>query len=132
MILGDLGVRRDFGFAGDYVEVMQMIVRHAIPDDYVVGSGENHSIEEFCDRAFALVGHKWTDHVEVDQSLIRKVDSHYTRADITKIRSVFGWRPKVNFENLVSIMVHAQIKLLRASIADMPAVKDVGPHFVTA
>lgn len=131
IVLGDIGVRRDFGFARDYVEIMRMIVRHEIPDDYVVGSGENHSIEEFCQRAFAFVGRKWTDHVGVDSSLIRKVDSHYTRADTTKLHSVFGWRPKVSFQELVSIMVQAQIEVIRSALAtEASEIGDTGLQFV--
>lgn len=124
--LGDLNVRRDFGFAGDYVEIMQMIVRHSRPDDYVVGTGEDHSIEEFCERAFGEVGRKWTDHVSLDPSLIRKVDSHYTRADTAKIRSIFDWKPKVNFPELVSMMVQAQIKHIgSASMLGKPVEVDI-------
>lgn len=107
--LGDLSVRRDFGFAGDYVEAMRLIVLHHTADDYVVGTGEYHSIEEFCDQAFRLVGRKWADHVSVDPSLMRKLDSRYTHANAAKIRSTLNWRPKVSFSELVSMMVKAQI-----------------------
>jgi GDPmannose 4,6-dehydratase len=111
--LGDLSVRRDFGFAGDYVEAMWLIVQHHTADDYVVGTGEDHSIEEFCDQAFRLVGRKWSDHVNMDPNLIRKVDSHYTRANAAKIRSTLNWKPKVAFNELVSMMVKAQIDSIR-------------------
>lgn len=84
MVLGDLSVRRDFGFAGDYVEAMRLIVQHPTADDYVIGTGQDHSIEEFCHQAFSLVGHNWKDHVVTDPGLIRKVDSRYTRADTAK------------------------------------------------
>jgi len=113
--LGDLSVRRDFGFAGDYVEAMQLIVQRHIADDYVIGTGEDHSIEEFCSEAFSVVGRKWTDHVSVDPSLLRKVDSHYTRADTAKIRSELNWRPKVGFRELVAIMVRAQIEFIQSN-----------------
>lgn len=115
--LGDLSVRRDFGFAGDYVEAMRLIVQHHTADDYVIGTGEDHSIEEFCSQAFSLVGRKWTDHVTSDPNLIRKVDSHYTRASADKIRSVLNWRPKVDFKELVSMMVKAQIGFIQGNIA---------------
>lgn len=111
--LGDLSVRRDFGFAGDYVEAMWLIVQHHTADDYVVGTGEDHSIEEFCDRAFRLVGRKWTDHVNSDPNLIRKIDSHYTHANAAKIRSTLKWQPKVAFNDLVSMMVSAQIDFIK-------------------
>jgi GDPmannose 4,6-dehydratase len=112
MALGDLSVRRDFGFAGDYVEAMRLIVQHRTADDYVIGTGEDHSIEEFCDRAFGLVGRRWTEHVSSDPSLFRRVDSHYTRADTAKIRSILNWQPKVAFDELVAMMVKAQIDFI--------------------
>jgi GDPmannose 4,6-dehydratase len=115
--LGDLSIRRDFGFAGDYVEAMRLIVQHPTADDYVIGTGEDHSIEDFCHQAFSLVGHRWTDHVVLDAGLIRKVDSRYTRADTTKIRSVLNWRPTVNFQALVSMMVKAQTALIKNSMS---------------
>jgi len=116
--LGDLSVRRDFGYAGDYVEAMHSILQHQVPDDYVVGTGETHSILEFCDIAFRSIGLDWTDHVSVDPKLIRRVDSHYTRADSSKIRAAVGWRPKVSFEELVSMMVEAQVRSFKAGGAD--------------
>ncbi|MES2600182.1 MAG: GDP-mannose 4,6-dehydratase [Pseudomonadota bacterium] len=115
--LGDLSVRRDFGFAGDYVKAMRLIVQHPAADDYVIGTGEDHSIEDFCNQAFRLVGRKWTDHVVLDPGLIRKIDSRYTRADTAKIRSVLNWRPKVDFQALVSMMVKAQIAFIGDSIS---------------
>jgi GDPmannose 4,6-dehydratase len=117
VLLGDLGVRRDFGFAGDYAEVMHMILQHPTADDYVIGTGEDHSIQEFCELAFQSVGLDWTNYVSVDPKLIRKTDSHYTRADPAKLRSVFDWRPRVNFAELVSRMVEAQIKRVRDDIS---------------
>ena len=113
--LGDLSVRRDFGFAGDYVEAMWLIVQHHTADDYVVGTGEDHSIEEFCDQAFKLIGRKWADHVNLDPNLIRKIDSHYTRANAAKIRTTLNWQPKVAFNDLVSMMVKAQIDFIQGS-----------------
>jgi GDPmannose 4,6-dehydratase len=124
MALGDLSVRRDFGFAGDYVEAMRLIVQHRTADDYVVGTGEDHSIEEFCDQAFSLVGRKWTEHVSSDPSLIRRVDSHYTRADAAKIRSSLNWRPKVAFNELVSMMVKAQIDFIQRRASARAKPKD--------
>jgi GDPmannose 4,6-dehydratase len=112
LLLGDLTVRRDFGFAGDYVEAMCRILGHSEAKDYVVGTGETHSIQEFCEVAFASVNLDWRDHVRVDRSLIRKVDSHFTRADSSKIATEIGWRPRVTFKELVEMMVRAQISSL--------------------
>lgn len=110
VFLGDLSVRRDFGFAGDYVEAMYMIMQHPAPDDYVVGSGAEHSIQEFCERAFRKVGLDWMNYVLMDPKLVRKADSHYTRADSRKIREVLGWQPKVDFDSLISLMIDAQTR----------------------
>lgn len=115
--LGDLSVRRDFGFAGDYVEAMRLIVQHSTPDDYVIGTGQDHSIEEFCNQAFNFVGRKWTDHVVSDPMLVRKVDSRYTRADAAKIRSILNWKPRMDFPTLVSMMVTAQVGVIRNSVS---------------
>ena len=120
VLLGDLGVRRDFGFAGDYADVMHMILQHPTADDYVVGTGENHSIQEFCEVAFRSVGLDWTDYVSVDPKLIRKTDSHYTRANPDKLRTVFNWRPKVSFAELVSTMVQVQVRRVQADLAAQP------------
>lgn len=114
--LGNISVRRDFGYAEDYVRAMQMIVRHSVPDDYVVGTGEDHSIQEFCEAAFNVVGRRWSDHIDVDSSLIRKVDSHYSHANSSKLRTVFGWKPTVSFQQLVAMMVQAQIESIQAKL----------------
>jgi GDPmannose 4,6-dehydratase len=116
LLLGDLSVRRDFGFAGDYAEAMHMVLQHPTPDDYVIGTGENHSIQEFCEVAFGSVGMDWTDYVSVDPKLIRKTDSRYTRANPAKFRSIFNWRPKVGFPELVSTMVQAEVERLQRQI----------------
>jgi len=115
--LGDISVRRDFGFAGDFVKAMQIILRHPTPDDYVIGTGQDHSIEEFCSAAFRLVGRNWLDHVSIDPGLVRKTDSHFCRADISKARSVLGWEPTVGFKELVSMMVLAQVEFIKAGSA---------------
>jgi GDPmannose 4,6-dehydratase len=112
--LGDLTVRRDFGFAADYAEAMRLILRHPEPSDYVVGTGEAHSIEELCETAFASVGLDWRPYVRVDQGLIRKTDSRFTRANATKIRNTLEWRPRVTFKELVEIMVRSQVAHLRS------------------
>lgn len=112
--LGNLEVRRDFGFAGDYVGAMHRILQHAPADDFVVGTGESHSIGEFCEVAFGKVGLAWRDHVVVDPGFMRKVDSVYTRADSRKIRAEIGWAPKTSFEELVDMMLEAQLRVLTA------------------
>ncbi len=123
--LGDLSVRRDFGFAGDYVEAMRLIVQHPVPDDYIIGTGQDHSIEEFCNQAFSFVGRKWADHVILDPGLVRKVDSRYTRADASKIRSALNWKPKVDFPTLVSMMVTAQVAAIKSGASEAMPDADV-------
>jgi GDPmannose 4,6-dehydratase len=116
LYLGDLNVRRDFGFAGDFVEAMHLIVQSDMPSDYAVGTGQTHSIAEFCETAFKVGGLDWTRYVVVDQSLLRKVDSHFTQADTSKLRSQIGWRPKVQFPELVKMMVEERIRILELSL----------------
>ena len=120
--LGDINVKRDFGFAGDVVEAMHMIVQNDTASDYVVGTGQAHSIREFCETAFRVVGIDWQDVVVVDKSLLRKVDSHFTHADASKLRTELRWRPEVEFDELVRMMVEKRIEFLKLSAAN----SDVG------
>ena len=115
VMLGDLSIRRDFGYAGDYVNAMHLMIKSDKPDDYVIGTGEQHSIAEFCETAFGLVGRQWRDHVVIDPDLIRKTDSHYTRADPTKINSRLGWRATTSFNDLVAMLVRNQIEVISSS-----------------
>jgi GDPmannose 4,6-dehydratase len=116
LLLGDISVRRDFGFAGDVVEAMHLIVQCEEPSDFVVGTGYAHSIAEFCKAAFGFGGLDWSKFVVVDPSLLRKVDSHFTKADPSKLRSMTGWRPKVDFRTLVEMMVQERMRLLKLSM----------------
>ena len=115
VMLGDLAVRRDFGYAGDYVEAMHLMIKSDEPDDFVIGTGEQHSIAEFCETAFGLVGRQWRDYVVSDPDLIRKTDSHYTRADPAKIHSKLGWRATTSFSDLVAMLVRHQIDVISSS-----------------
>ncbi|WP_159006118.1 GDP-mannose 4,6-dehydratase [Bradyrhizobium sp. S69] len=117
LYLGDINVRRDFGFAGDFVEAMRLIVQSDVPSDFVVGTGQAHSIAEFCEVAFKVGGLDWTKFVVVDPLLLRKVDSHFTRADSSKLQSELGWHPKVGFSALVNMMVKDRIRILKLSMA---------------
>lgn len=117
LYLGDITVRRDFGFAGDFVEAMRLIVQNDAPADYAVGSGQAHSIAEFCEVAFKVCGLDWKKYVSVDETLLRKVDSHFTQADPSKLKAKLGWQPKVDFLRLVELMVHERIRILKLSVA---------------
>jgi len=119
LMLGDLGVQRDFGFAGDTVEAMHAILQHPVAGDYVVGTGEADSIQEFCELAFRAVGLDWSEHVMTDPKLLRKADSHYTRANPARLRGEIGWQPRVGFDKLVEMMVYARLEAL-----DRPARLD--------
>ena len=121
--LGDIDVRRDFGFAGDYVEVMHLMLQSDVPDDYVIGTGECHSIAEICDVAFSCVGRKWEEHVVVDPALRRKIDTRFSRADPSKLKSRFGWMPRTKFKDLIALMVDARTNYLKsAAVSSAPSV----------
>ncbi len=113
--LGRIDVCRDFGYAGDYVEAMHAIVQNDAPDDFVIGTGQTHSIAEFCELAFQFVNRDWRDHVVVDETLVRKVDSS-SRANPAKLYQMLGSEFKVGFSDLVRLMVEAQIELLSKAI----------------
>ncbi len=110
--LGGLDTTRDFGFAGDYVEAMFAMVQSDNADDYVIGTGESHSIAEFCETAFQLVGLDWRKHVVVDRELVRRADPPMC-ADATKLKEKLGWRPRVSFRQLVALMVEHRIEAIR-------------------
>jgi GDPmannose 4,6-dehydratase len=111
--LGNLDARRDWGFAGDYVQAMWLMLQQDQPDDYVVGTGQTHSIRELCAVAFSYVGLDWQDHVVVDPTLIRPADVELLTADPSKARRLLGWQPTISFEELIHMMVDADVALLR-------------------
>ena len=110
--LGNLDARRDWGFAGDYVEAMWRMLQQPDPDDYVVGTGETHSVREFAEVAFGHVGLDWRDYVRVDPTLVRPAEVDQLLADATKARTRLGWTPKVGFRDLVTMMVDADLESL--------------------
>lgn len=110
--LGNLDAKRDWGFAGDYVEAMRLMLAHTEPDDFVVASGETHSVREFCEVAFARAGLDWERHVVVRQEFYRPAEVHLLLGDATKARTVLGWGPTVGFEPLVHMMVDHDLALL--------------------
>ncbi len=108
--LGNLEARRDWGYAGDYVRAMWLMLQQDAPDDYVVGTGETHSVAELAEAAFARAGLDWRKHVVVDRALIRPAEVDFLVADATKARTKLGWAPTVSFEGLVAMMVDADLK----------------------
>ncbi len=109
--LGNVDARRDWGFAGDYVEAMWQMLQQPEPDDYVVATGQTHSVRDFLNAAFGHVGLKWEDHVETDSNLLRPAEVDLLCGDATKARKKLGWSPKVRFEELVGMMVEHDLEL---------------------
>lgn len=112
--LGNLDAKRDWGYAGDYVEAMWMMLQQEDPEDYVIGTGETHSVREFVEEAFSSVGLDWREYVEIDPRYFRPADVEYLRCDPTKAKEKMGWEPKVKFHELVKMMVEADMAALKA------------------
>ncbi len=110
LTLGNLEARRDWGFAGDYVEAMWRMLQQDAPEDYVIGTGETHSVRELCQIAFEHVGLDWRQYVRVDPALVRPAEVDVLQADASRARRRLGWRPRVGFEELVRMMVDADLK----------------------
>ncbi|MCH7874342.1 MAG: GDP-mannose 4,6-dehydratase [Gemmatimonadetes bacterium] len=113
--LGNLDARRDWGYAGDYVKAMWSMLQQPEPADYVVGTGETHTVRAFVERAFRHVGLDWQDHVQIDPALVRPAEVDLLQADAAKAREQLGWEPAVSFDDLVVMMVDADIERQRGS-----------------
>jgi len=112
--LGNLDARRDWGFAGDYVEAMWRMLQQAQPDDYVVATGETHSVQAFCEVAFARAGLDWRAHVVVDPQFVRPAEVDMLLGDASKARTALGWKPRATFHDLVTMMVDADLARVAA------------------
>jgi GDPmannose 4,6-dehydratase len=112
--LGNLGAKRDWGFAGDYVKAMWLMLQQDRPDDFVVATGETHTVQELVEIAFDHVGLDWRKHVVQDPALVRPAEVDLLVGDAGKARRVLGWEPNVNFEGLVRMMVEADLERHRA------------------
>jgi GDPmannose 4,6-dehydratase len=109
--LGNLDAKRDWGFAGDYVEAMYLMLQQPEADDYVIATGETHSITDLLDIAFGLVGiDDWTPYVRIDSALIRPAEVDVLVGDASKARSVLGWTPRMSFRELIEMMVRSDLK----------------------
>jgi GDPmannose 4,6-dehydratase len=113
--LGNLDAQRDWGFAGDYVRAMHLMLQQDEPDDFVVATGETHSVREFLELAFAHVGLRWQDHVVVDERFLRPADVAVLVGDAAKARRVLGWKPTVSFPELVAMMVESDLRAVSPS-----------------
>jgi GDPmannose 4,6-dehydratase len=112
LYLGNLEARRDWGYAPEYVKCMWQVLQQAEPDDYVLGTGESHSVRDFVDRAFAYVGLDWRDYVKIDPRYYRPTEVEDLVADATKARKLLQWSPRVGFDDLVKIMLDADMRAL--------------------
>ncbi|CAK9226849.1 unnamed protein product [Sphagnum tenellum] len=110
LFLGNLKASRDWGFAGDYVEAMWLMLQQEKPDDYVVATEESHTVEEFLEEAFGFVGLDWKEYVEIDPRYFRPSEVDNLRGSAEKARKVLGWKPKVGFKQLVAMMVSGDLE----------------------
>ena len=111
--LGNLDAERDWGYAGDFVRAMWLMLQQDQPDDFVVATGERHSVREFAEAAFTSLGLNWEDHVEFDERYLRPAEVDLLQGDASKARSVLGWEPEVRFEELLEMMIGADLELAR-------------------
>jgi GDPmannose 4,6-dehydratase len=110
LMLGNLDAKRDWGFAGDYVEAMWLMLQHHEPDNFVIATGISHSVRDLVKIAFDYVGLNWKKYVHVDPALVRPAEVEYLLGDSTKAREVLGWKPRVDFEHLVKMMVDGDLE----------------------
>jgi GDPmannose 4,6-dehydratase len=113
--LGNMQARRDWGFAGDYVRAMQLMLARDDPADFVIGTGVTHEVAELVELAFKIAGLDWRDHVVCDAAFIRPAEVDHLCADPSKAKDQLGWEPTIGFEELVTMMVEADLELLSAS-----------------
>lgn len=129
--LGNLDAERDWGFAGDYVRAMWLMLQQDTPEDFVIGTGETHSVEEFCQVAFDHVGLDFRDHVVVDERFVRPAEVHQLLSNPKKARDLLGWTPEVDFRELVTMMLDSDLELLsrRQAEGSLVAASDTStPH----
>jgi GDPmannose 4,6-dehydratase len=117
LFLGNLEARRDWGFAGDYVEAMWLMLQQAEPDDYVIATGESHSVRDVLDLAFGTLDLDWKPYVQVDPRYFRPTEVDHLRGDASKARRKLGWKPRVSFAELITMMVRADEEDVRSSLA---------------
>ena len=124
LYLGNLDAKRDWGYAPDYVEAMWMMLQQAYPDDYVIATGETHSVREFLDLAFGHLGLDWKKYVEIDARYYRPTEVDLLLGDSSKARKKLGWKPRVHFEELVRLMTDADLEVESRKPAALAASAD--------
>lgn len=118
--IGNLEAKRDWGFAGDYVEAMWLMLQQNNPDDYVIATGETHTVKEFVQLAFDYAGLDWKKYVRIDKTFYRPAEVHILKGDYSKARKKLGWKPKVKFRELVEMMVDADLQHLKSKCTLSP------------
>jgi GDPmannose 4,6-dehydratase len=121
LFLGNLEAKRDWGYAPDFVEAMWLMLQREEPDDYVIATGEAHSVREFLQEAFRYAGMDWNKYVEIDKRYLRPLDVELLQGDFSKAKRNLNWGPKVRFKDLVKIMVDADMK----NLEEMKQCQDV-------
>jgi GDPmannose 4,6-dehydratase len=119
--LGNLDARRDWGYAPEFVEAMWMILQQDHPEDYVIATGETHSVQEFVEVAFSYLGLNWKDHVRIDPHYFRPAEVDLLVGDASKAKKILGWTPRIKFHELVRLMVDADM---------IVAKRDAEHHYV--
>src|SRR5437867_6187160 len=113
LYLGNLDAKRDWGYAKEYVDAMWLMLQQPEPDDYVIATGETHSVREFLETAFHCAGLDWRKYVDIDARYYRPAEVDLLIGDYSKARKKLGWEPKIKFQDLVQLMVEADMKLLK-------------------
>jgi GDPmannose 4,6-dehydratase len=128
LYLGNLDARRDWGYALDYVEAMWMIMNADQPDDYVIATGETHSVREFLEKTFSYLDMDWEEFVEIDPRYFRPADVDSLVGDFSKARRLLGWEPKVTFSELVELMVDHDLELAKQEVAERERKSTLAQH----
>jgi GDPmannose 4,6-dehydratase len=128
LYLGNLDSKRDWGFAGDYVEAMWQMLQQAEPDDYVIATGESCSVRQLLDEAFGYLGIDWRKHVEIDPRYLRPSEVDFLKGDASRAKKKLGWEPKVGFKELVRMMVDSDLELARRERTLRDAGHDITPR----
>jgi GDPmannose 4,6-dehydratase len=112
LLLGNLDALKDWGFAGDYVEAMWLMLQQDTPDDFVLSSGESHTVRQFLDEVFGSLDLDWNDYVEVDPRFYRSIENKHLQGDSSKAERLLGWRPKHSFSDLAKMMTESDLQLV--------------------